>query len=195
MQQAVPDWLDHRLCGRDPSTVETQRNLALRHVTPTLDRRKLRELSAEDVDRWLAEKAMTPRTSTVARIKSILARSITRVQALLDAAPARTTGAYMVVSLLTGARTEELRALTWSHVDLVGDPDATPPVSPHTRVWRSVRAEATRSSSTASCRRGRTEECPSSRSPTSSATPRARRSPRPSTASSSDLSSRRMRRH
>jgi integrase len=28
--------------------------------------------------------------------------------------------AYIVVSLLTGARTEELRALTWSHVDLNG---------------------------------------------------------------------------
>ena len=28
--------------------------------------------------------------------------------------------AYIVLSLLTGARTEELRALTWSHVDLDG---------------------------------------------------------------------------
>ncbi len=41
--------------------------------------------------------------------------------------------AYIVVSLLTGARTEELRALTWSHVDF----EATPPVI---MVWRSVRA-------------------------------------------------------
>jgi integrase len=41
--------------------------------------------------------------------------------------------AYIVVSLLTGARTEELRAFTWSHVDL----DATPPCI---MVWRSVRA-------------------------------------------------------
>lgn len=46
---------------------------------------------------------------------------------------------YSVVSLLTGARTEELRALTWEHVDLVGEPDATPPVPPHVAVWRSVR--------------------------------------------------------
>jgi integrase len=29
---------------------------------------------------------------------------------------------YVIVSLLTGARTEELRALTWSHVDLDADP-------------------------------------------------------------------------
>jgi integrase len=41
--------------------------------------------------------------------------------------------AYVIVSLLTGARTEELRALTWSHVDLDGDP-------PTVSLWRSVRA-------------------------------------------------------
>jgi integrase len=48
--------------------------------------------------------------------------------------------AYVVVSLLTGARTEELRALTWDHVNLHGEPDAVPPVPPHVAVWRSVRA-------------------------------------------------------
>ncbi len=49
-------------------------------------------------------------------------------------------GAYLVVSLLTGARTEELRALTWAHVQLDGDPLTNPPVPPHIMVWRSVRA-------------------------------------------------------
>jgi integrase len=44
-----------------------------------------------------------------------------------------------VVSLLTGARTEELRALTWDRVDLAGKPDAVPPVRPSIQVWRSVR--------------------------------------------------------
>jgi len=42
---------------------------------------------------------------------------------------------YIVVSLLTGARTEELRALGWEHVHL--DPDSGPP---YLEVWRSVRA-------------------------------------------------------
>jgi len=41
----------------------------------------LQELSAEDVDRWLAAEARTLSTSTVARIKSILARAISRAQA------------------------------------------------------------------------------------------------------------------
>lgn len=46
---------------------------------------------------------------------------------------------YIIVALLTGARTEELRALTWDHVDLDGDLSASPPVPPNVRVWRSVR--------------------------------------------------------
>src|SRR4029450_12334370 len=43
-----------------------------------------------------------------------------------------TMHAYIVVSLLTGARTEELRALTWSHTDVDGEP-------PSMQLWRSVR--------------------------------------------------------
>src|SRR5882757_176230 len=48
--------------------------------------------------------------------------------------------AYLIVALVSGARTEELRALTWSHVVLEGDEDSDPPVLPHLMVWRSVRA-------------------------------------------------------
>src|ERR1700736_6032519 len=48
-------------------------------------------------------------------------------------------GAYVILSLTTGIRTEEARALQWDHVDLDGDPDARPPVPPHIAVWRSVR--------------------------------------------------------
>jgi integrase len=45
-----------------------------------------------------------------------------------------------VLSLLTGARTEELRALTWDRFDLDGRPDAEPPAPPSIQVWHSVRA-------------------------------------------------------
>jgi integrase len=48
--------------------------------------------------------------------------------------------AYVVVSLFTGARTEEMRALRWHHVDPDGMPDATPPVPPNIALVRSVRA-------------------------------------------------------
>jgi len=166
--QAVADWLAYGLSGRDPKTTEKYQILAGQHVIPGLGARKLRELSAEDVDRWLAEKSRTLSTRTLRDVRSILRRSIARAQArdkvkrnvvllcdtpagqagrpskaftlaqaeaLLVAAEGSTIGAYIVMSLLTGARTEELRALTWAHVDL----DAEPPVPPHIMVWRSVR--------------------------------------------------------
>ena len=53
--------------------------------------------------------------------------------------PAELMYAYITLSLLTGIRTEEARALQWAHVDLDGDPAARPPVPPHIAVWRSVR--------------------------------------------------------
>jgi integrase len=62
-------------------------------------------------------------------------KSLTLAQAadLLTAAKKHPTmHAYIVLSLLTGARTEELRALTWSHVNLDGEP-------PSVQLWRSVR--------------------------------------------------------
>ena len=48
-------------------------------------------------------------------------------------------GAYVILSLTTGIRTEEARALRWDHVDLDGDPDARRPVPASIAVWRSVR--------------------------------------------------------
>ena len=53
--------------------------------------------------------------------------------------PAALMHAYIVLSLLTGVRTEEARALRWQHVDLDGDPAASPRIPPHVAVWRSVR--------------------------------------------------------
>ncbi len=65
--------------------------------------------------------------------------TLEQAKALLSAAGGTRLHAYVVVSLLTGARTEELRALTWDHVDLDGNPEADPPVPPSIEVWHSVR--------------------------------------------------------
>lgn len=62
-----------------------------------------------------------------------------QAEALLNASEATSMYAYITLALLTGARTEELRALRWEHVDLVGKPDNDPPIPPHIMVWRSVR--------------------------------------------------------
>lgn len=171
---AVRNWLEFGLSNRRPATPRKCRVLAEKHIVPALGARKLRELSADDVDRWLAAKSRTLSTDTLRQLRSILRRSVSRAQArdkvkrnvvLLCDVPTGTTGrpskaftlsqaevvldaaagtamyAYIVLSILIGARTEELRALTWEHVDLVGDPNAVPPVPPSIMVWRSVRAD------------------------------------------------------
>ena len=61
--------------------------------------------------------------------------------ALLKVSAGTRIGAYIALSLGTGIRTEEARALRWDAVDF-GDPDAAPPRPPSIAVWRSVRAHA-----------------------------------------------------
>lgn len=62
-----------------------------------------------------------------------------QAEAVLAAAERFGFCAYIVLSLLIEARTEELRALHWHEVDLDGCPDADPPVLPSVAVYRSVR--------------------------------------------------------
>ena len=54
---AVRNWLEFGLRGRDEQTVATLTSLADNHVIPNLGARQLRELSADDVDRWLEKEA------------------------------------------------------------------------------------------------------------------------------------------
>ena len=172
VEDAVRDWLGYGLSGRDEGTVETNTWLCETHVIPLLGARRLRDLSAEDVDKWLAGRAKELSTSTLGKLHSALNRAVNRAMArdkvkrnvvalcsvpdgqegrpsksltlkqavaVLGAATHTPMCAYIVLSLLIGARTEELRALTWDHVDLLGRPDADPPMPPHVEVWRSVR--------------------------------------------------------
>jgi integrase len=69
-------------------------------------------------------------------------RSLTlqQVTALPAAAAGRWMHAYVALCVGTGIRTEEIRALDWSSVDLDGDPHADPAVPPSVQVWRPVRA-------------------------------------------------------
>jgi len=170
---AVRDWLAFGLARRDPATVRKCHILADMHIIPDLGSRKLRELSADDVDRWLAIKAKSLSTDTLRQLRSILKRAVARAQArdkvkrnvvllcellagrpgrpskafnldqaeaVVDASVGTVMYAYIVLSILIGARTEELRALTWDHVDLAGDPDARPPIPPSIMVGHPVRA-------------------------------------------------------
>lgn len=169
---AVREWLAFGLASRSPSTVANYRTVAECHIIAPLGARKLRDLSADDVDRWLLAEARTVSTRTLRLMHSILNRAIRhamardrikrnvvilcdvptgqqgrpsksltfgQAEALLAAAERFALHAYVVLSLLIGARTEELRALHWHEVDLDGRPDADPPVLPSIAVYRSVR--------------------------------------------------------
>ncbi len=165
---AVNDWLSRGLIGRGVETVKKNRGLAEKHVVPAIGKVKLRELTADDVDDWLATKTGVLATRSLKDLLAILRRSIDHAMrrdkigrnvAQLVTAPQGTAGrpsraftveqaravlaameksrlyAYVVISLQTGIRTEEARALTWDHVQLT-EKDGVPP---HIMVWRSVR--------------------------------------------------------
>jgi integrase len=172
---AISDWLSYGLNGRDKATLATCTVLANTHIIPCLGARKLRDLNAQDVEKWLTEKAATLSTRTLQALHSCINRAVKRAmardkvkrnvvtlcsvpkgqpgrpskaltlaqaEAVLTTAERTRMRAYVVLSLLTGPRTEELRALTWDHVDLQGKPDDKSPIPPHIAVWRSVRAGA-----------------------------------------------------
>ncbi|MEQ7008713.1 site-specific integrase [Actinopolymorpha sp. B17G11] len=174
VSDAVEDWLRSGLRGRSDGTIEKNTIWARSHVNPALGGRKLRELSADDVDRWLDEEAAHLSTDSLRQIYSVLKRTVDHAQArdkvkrnvvslcniprgrpgrrskslsldqaraVLDAAEQddSVVGDYIVVSLTTGARTEEARALAWDLVDLVGTQTAGLEAPPSIAVWRSVR--------------------------------------------------------
>jgi integrase len=173
--EAVAYWLAYGLSGRDGRTIDMYRTYAETHIIPAIGKRPLRELTVDEVEKFLAGKSAVLSTRSLLIIHSILRRSVRKAQArgkirrniiLLCDVPEGCTGrpsksltlaqaetvlraadcarprirAYIAVSLLTGARTEEMRALRWHDVDLAGKPDLDPPVPPHVELVRSVRA-------------------------------------------------------
>ena len=169
VDQAVSAWLAS--LDLDPSTVTTYRFMA-KHVTKGLGDRRLRDLTAKDVQGFLEGLPLLTRSRKLihkilrdsiqhAMIAGLAGRnvaaivnstprgsggrpskalSVAQAEAVLTAAKGTRLEAYLALSLMTGIRTEEARALTWGHVDLEGDPSADPPVPPHVAVWRSVRS-------------------------------------------------------
>jgi integrase len=172
---AIAYWLAYGLSGRDENTIDMYRTYAETHVIPALGKRPLRELTVDEVEKFLAEKSAVLSTRSLLIIHSVLRRAIQKAQTrdkvrrniiLLCEVPEGRAGrpsksltlaqaeavlkaadrarlrirAYIIVSLLTGARTEEMRALRWHDVNLVGKPDVDLPVPPHVELVRSVRA-------------------------------------------------------
>jgi len=135
----VDDWLD--------GLTEKLATRSLQGVHAIL-KRAIRQAQARDkVLRNVADLVTTPK-GTLGRPSR--AMTLDQATAMLEHAKASRLHAYVVVSLLTGIRTEEARALRWSHVVAWVDDDAEwRPVTEvgfdHERfaiyVWRSVRAD------------------------------------------------------
>jgi hypothetical protein len=75
---AVQDWLAFGLNGRDGNTITKCTILANTHIIPALGARKLRDLSADDIDVWLAAIAQVLGTRSLREVRSVLKRAITR---------------------------------------------------------------------------------------------------------------------
>ena len=106
----------------------------LQDIRSRLNRSVRRAMARDRVRRNVVELSEIPRGLAGRPSKALTAGQADGV--LNDTAPDRLHH-YIVVSLLTGARTEELRALRWEHVHLDGLPDAVPAVPPFLEVWRS----------------------------------------------------------
>jgi integrase len=112
---------------------------SLREVRAVLKRAITRAQARDKVKRNVVLLCEVPQGQAGRPSKSL---NIEQAEALLKAAQDSSMHAYIVLSLLVGARTEELRALEWSHVEL--DPGlelyGTTPKPASIMVWRSVRA-------------------------------------------------------
>jgi len=102
------------------------------HRLLSILRRSIRRAQARElVRRNVALLCEAPRGTQGRPSKSLTLHQATK---LLAAAEGTSMNPYIVLALLIGARTEELRALTWDRLDLDGDP-------PTIEVWRSVRRD------------------------------------------------------
>src|SRR5918998_2021371 len=79
--QAVEDWLAFGLGKQAESTVAKYRLLCSTHIIPRLGARKLRDLTASEVERWLAGLAKSLSTEPLHRVHACLNRSVKRAMA------------------------------------------------------------------------------------------------------------------
>ncbi|MET8974716.1 tyrosine-type recombinase/integrase [Streptomyces sp. NPDC004539] len=81
VKDAVTDWLTYGRNGLDAGTVRMDKSMCKNHIVPDLGARKLRDLSADDVDKWLAAKSKVLSTRSLEVIHSCLNRAVKRAMA------------------------------------------------------------------------------------------------------------------
>lgn len=121
----LDDWLEGKAAGLASSTLQEVLSILRRSITLA----QRRDLVARNV----AELVTAPKGTEGRPSKAL---TMDQADAVLSAASRSRLHAYIVLSLLTGIRTEEARALAWDrvHLEQVGT------MPPHIEVWRSVRA-------------------------------------------------------
>ena len=125
----VDDWLADLSASLSTST--------LRQVRSCLNRAVRRAMKRNLVDRNVVELCDVPRGRDGRRSKSL---TLDQARDVLTLTKKDALHCYIVLSLLTGARTEELRALRWEHVHLDGGTRAGVALPAYVEVRRSVRA-------------------------------------------------------
>lgn len=129
LRQLEPSEVDRWLEGLAPVLATS----TLHRVHSCLNRAVRRAMKRGLVERNVVELAEVP-TGRIGRpSKSLTLDQARDVLVLTQSDPLH---CYIVTSLLTGARTEEVRALRWRHVHLEGGQMGIPA---HLEVWRSVR--------------------------------------------------------
>ncbi|MBO3750307.1 site-specific integrase [Streptosporangiaceae bacterium NEAU-GS5] len=133
----VDDWLDGLASALSTATL---------HRVHAILKRSIRQAMVRDkVGRNVAELVTTPE-GTIGRPSKAL--TLAQAKAVLAAAESSSLRTYVILSLMTGVRTEEARALRWDHVVAwVSKDDGWQPVTDvgfdHKRfaiyVWRSIR--------------------------------------------------------
>jgi integrase len=122
----VDDWLESKRTELATSTLKQCHSILCRAIQHAQRRDK--------IGRNVAELVTVPQGTKGRPSKAL---TLEQANALLTAARGSRIHAYVVLSLLTGIRTEEARALTWGSVELA---PADPQVPAHIMVWRSVRS-------------------------------------------------------
>lgn len=138
----VEKWLRRESIHNSTDTLRRMRSCLNRAIKRAMARDKVKRNVVELCPVPTGQPGRPSKALTFGQAEAVLNAAETSAEAPHHPGgkPRTHLSAYIVVSLLTGARTEELRALTWDHVDLTGDLDAKPPIPPYIAVWRSVRA-------------------------------------------------------
>ena len=82
VRQAVDDWLAYGIGRQAPATAAKYQSFCSKHILPLLGARRLRDLSAREVDAWLVGLSGSLSRSTLQQVRWCLNRVVKRAMAV-----------------------------------------------------------------------------------------------------------------